>query len=47
MTDKNFIAVIPKSETECTHIQINEHKGKKYLDLRVFFTTDAGKLKKV
>lgn len=42
MSESNVLATIPRSSTEEIHIQINEYKGKKYLDLRVFYTTDEG-----
>lgn len=40
--EKNILAAIPKSATERIEIAINEYKGKKYLDLRTFYTTDEG-----
>ncbi|MBQ7450809.1 transcriptional coactivator p15/PC4 family protein [bacterium] len=40
--EKNIITTIPKSATERIEISINEYKGKKYLDLRTFYTTDDG-----
>ena len=40
--EKNIIATIPRSATERIEIAINEFKGKKYLDLRTFYTTDDG-----
>ena len=36
------LMTVPRSATEEIQIAINEYKGKKYLDLRVFFTTDDG-----
>jgi hypothetical protein len=42
MADNKIIASIPRSATEEIHIQINEYKGKKYLDMRVYYTTDDG-----
>ena len=39
---KNILATIPKGQTEQVQIAINEFKGKKYLDLRIFYTTDDG-----
>ena len=42
MSDKNLLASIPKGATETLQISINEFKGKKYLDLRIFYTTDDG-----
>ena len=40
--EKNILTTIPKSTTERIEISINEFKGKKYLDLRTFYTTDDG-----
>lgn len=40
--EKNILATIPRSATERIEIAINEYKGKKYLDLRTFYTTDEG-----
>ena len=37
-----MIAVIPRSTTEQMQIAIKEYKGKSYLDLRIFYTTDDG-----
>ncbi len=42
MAEDNVLAVIPRTATEEIHIQINEYKGKKYLDLRVYYTMDDG-----
>jgi hypothetical protein len=42
MTEKILLAAIPRSATEQVHIQISEYKGKKFLDLRVFYTKDGG-----
>jgi hypothetical protein len=42
MSETKLLASIPRSATEEVHIQINEYKGKKYLDLRVYYTTDDG-----
>ena len=43
MADKNnILAAIPKNATEQLQIAINEFKGKEYLDLRIFYTTDDG-----
>lgn len=36
------IANISRSETEEMQIAIKEFKGRKYLDMRIFFTTDEG-----
>ena len=40
--ESKLIASIPRTETEQIQVSINEFKGKKYLDLRVFYTTDSG-----
>ena len=42
MSEKKVIATIPRSATEEVQIQLSEYKGKKFLDLRIFYTTDAG-----
>ena len=36
------IANISRTDTEQMQISINEFKGRKYLDMRIFFTTDGG-----
>ena len=36
------LATVPRSATEEIQISINEYRGKKYLDLRVYYTTDDG-----
>lgn len=40
--DSKLIATIPRSATEQLQIAVSEFKGKKYLDLRIFYTTDTG-----
>ncbi|MFH0702637.1 MAG: transcriptional coactivator p15/PC4 family protein [bacterium] len=42
MVENKLLAAITRTATEEIHIQINEYKGKKYLDLRVYYTTDDG-----
>jgi hypothetical protein len=42
MAESKVLASIPRSATEEIQIAINEYKGKKYLDLRVYYTTDDG-----
>ena len=37
-----MLATIPRSATEQLQISIKEFKGKSYLDLRIFYTTDDG-----
>lgn len=40
--EPKMIATIPRSATEQLQISINEYKGKSYLDMRIFYTTDEG-----
>lgn len=40
--EPKILATIPRSATEQLQIAINEYKGKSYLDLRIFYTTDDG-----
>ena len=40
--EKKLLATIPRTATEEIQVQVNEYKGKKYLDLRIFYTTDGG-----
>ena len=42
MAESKVLLSIPRSATEEIQIAINEYKGKKYLDLRVYYTTDDG-----
>jgi len=42
MSEEKLLAAIPRTATEQIQVQINEYKGKKYLDLRVYYTTDGG-----
>lgn len=42
MGEAKIITTIPRSMTEQLQISINEYKGKSYLDLRIFYTTDDG-----
>ena len=42
MSEKKVIATIPRIATEEIQVQLSEYKGKKFLDLRIFYTTDAG-----
>ena len=38
----NLIVAIDRSEREKLHVAVNEYKGRKYLDIRIFYTTDGG-----
>lgn len=40
--EPKIIATIPRTATEQLQISINEYKGKSYLDMRIFYTTDDG-----
>lgn len=40
--EKNILATISRSATEQLQIAVSEYKGKRYLDLRIFYTTDDG-----
>mgnify|MGYP000245558982 FL=1 len=42
MSDNKLISTIERSSTEQLQIALKEYKGKKYLDLRIFYTTDDG-----
>jgi len=42
MADAKILTTIARSATEEIQIAINEYKGKQYLDLRVYYTTDDG-----
>lgn len=40
--EPKIIATIAKGATEQLQISVNEFKGKNYLDMRIFYTTDEG-----
>ena len=40
--EPKILATIPRGATEQLQIAVNEFKGKSYLDLRIFYTTDDG-----
>ncbi len=42
MAEAKILAVIERSDTEQLQISISEYKGKSYLNLRIFYTTDGG-----
>ena len=42
MADAKILATIERSETEQLQISISEYKGKSYLNMRIFYTTDGG-----
>jgi len=37
-----MLGTIERSDTEQLQIAVKEFKGRKYLDLRIFYTTDGG-----
>ena len=42
MADAKILAAIQRSDTEQLQISISEYKGKSYLNMRIFYTTDDG-----
>lgn len=42
MAESKIIASISRGQTEELRVAISEYKGKQYLDLRIFYTTDDG-----
>ncbi|MBQ4123308.1 transcriptional coactivator p15/PC4 family protein [bacterium] len=40
--EPKILATIPRNATEQVQISINSYKDKKYLDLRIYYTTDDG-----
>ena len=40
--EAKILATIPRSATEQLKISINSYKEKKYLDMRIYYTTDDG-----
>lgn len=40
--EPKILATIPRNATEQLQISINSYKEKRYLDLRIFYTTDDG-----
>ncbi len=42
MSDAKLLAAIERSDTEQLQISISEYKGKSYLNMRIFYTTDSG-----
>ena len=40
--ESKLIGTIERNERERVQISVNEYKGKSYLDLRIFYTTDGG-----
>ncbi len=42
MADAKLLAAIERSDTEQLQISVSEYKGKSYLNMRIFYTTDGG-----
>lgn len=42
MADAKLLAAIERSDTEQLQISISEYKGKSYLNMRIFYTTNDG-----
>ena len=42
MADAKILATIERSSTEQLQISVSEYKGKSYLNMRIFYTTDDG-----
>lgn len=42
MAQAKLLTSIPRTATEEIQVAINEYKGKSYLDMRVYYTTDDG-----
>ena len=42
MADAKILATIERSDTEQLQISISEYKGKSYLNMRIYYTTDEG-----
>ena len=42
MADAKSLATIERSDTEQLQISVSEYKGRSYLNMRIFYTTDEG-----
>ena len=42
MADAKILATIDRNETEQLQISVSEYKGRSYLNMRIFYTTDDG-----
>ena len=42
MAEAKIVATIERSDTEQRQISISEYKGRSYLNMRIFYTTDDG-----
>lgn len=42
MADSKILATIERSDTEQLQISVSEYRGKSYLNMRIYYTTDEG-----
>ena len=42
MAEAKILATIERSDTEQLQISVSEYKGRSYLNMRIFYTTDDG-----
>ena len=42
MAEAKILATIERTDTEQLQISISEYRGKSYLNMRIFYTTDEG-----
>ena len=42
MAEAKILATIQRSDTEQLQISVSEYKGRSYLNMRIFYTTDDG-----
>jgi len=42
MADAKILATIERSDTEQLQISVSEYRGKSYLNMRIYYTTDEG-----
>ena len=42
MADAKILETIERSDTEQLQISVSEYKGRSYLNMRIFYTTDDG-----
>lgn len=42
MAESKILATIQRSDTEQLQISVSEYKGRSYLNMRIFYTTDDG-----
>ena len=42
MADAKILVTIERSDTEQLQISVSEYKGRSYLNMRIYYTTDEG-----